>query len=65
MKRPSTPSQQQQNQRADALNKNKGTNGTNITNAKVHGNRGKQMDQERSKAGPALRTDHASKANAK
>lgn len=36
---------QQANQRADALNKNRGTNGTNATNAKVHGNRGKQLSQ--------------------
>lgn len=36
--------QHQRNQRADALNSNKGTNGTNIVNAHVHGNRGKQLN---------------------
>lgn len=36
--------QQQLNDRADALNKNKGTTGTNLVNAKVHGNRGKQLN---------------------
>ncbi len=30
--------------RGDALNQNKGTSGTNKTNAKVHGNRGKQLN---------------------
>jgi len=35
---------QQANHRADSLNKNKGTSGTNSTNAKVHGNRGKQLN---------------------
>ncbi|GJH29304.1 hypothetical protein [Caballeronia novacaledonica] len=39
-----TKSTQQHNQRSDALNNNKGTNGTNRTNAQVHGNRGKQMN---------------------
>ncbi len=39
-----TLTKQQANQRADALNKNKGTSGTNPTNAKVHGNRGKQLN---------------------
>lgn len=39
-----TQTQQQTNRRADALNKNKGTSGTNPTNAKVHGNRGKQLN---------------------
>jgi hypothetical protein len=37
------PQQQQNNHRADALNANRGTSGTNPTNAKVHGNRGKQL----------------------
>lgn len=36
--------QQQRNHRADALNNNKGTSGTNPVNAKVHGNRGKQLN---------------------
>lgn len=36
--------QQQQNHRADSLNNNRGTSGTNLTNAKVHGNRGKQLN---------------------
>jgi hypothetical protein len=37
----------QANDHADALNKNKGTNGTNKTNAKVHGTRGKQLNPNR------------------
>lgn len=36
--------QQQRNHRADTLNNNKGTSGTNPVNAKVHGNRGKQLN---------------------
>lgn len=36
--------QQQLNHRADALNKNTGTSGTNSVNAKAHGNRGKQLN---------------------
>jgi len=36
--------QLQKNQRSDALNNNKGTSGNNHVNAKVHGNRGKQLD---------------------
>lgn len=36
--------QQQQEHRADQLNNNKGTSGSNPTNAKVHGNRGKQFN---------------------
>lgn len=36
--------QQQLNHRADALNPNKGTSGTNVTNAHVHGDRGKQLN---------------------
>ncbi|MFM0147632.1 hypothetical protein [Paraburkholderia sp. RL18-085-BIA-A] len=42
-----TLTKQQANDRADALNKNKGTSGTNPTNAKVHGNRGNQLDANR------------------
>ncbi|WP_241300263.1 hypothetical protein [Burkholderia stabilis] len=38
------PTKQQQDRRSDALNKNKGTTGTNPTNAKGHGNRGKQLN---------------------
>jgi len=34
----------QQNQRSDSLNNNRGTSGTNPTNAHVHGNRGKQLN---------------------
>lgn len=37
----------QANHRADTLNQNKGTNGTNRTNAQVHGNRGKQLNPNR------------------
>lgn len=39
-----SPRQAQINHRSDALNKNGGTSGTNSTNAKVHGNRGKQLN---------------------
>lgn len=39
-----SPRQAQLNHRADALNKNRGTPGTNPTNAKAHGNRGKQLN---------------------
>jgi len=35
---------QQHNDRSDALNNNRGTSGTNPTNAHVHGNRGKQLN---------------------
>ena len=35
---------QQRNHRANQLNRNIGTNGTNISNAKVHGNRGRQLN---------------------
>ncbi|MEE4675465.1 hypothetical protein [Pseudomonas viridiflava] len=35
---------QQQNHRSDSLNNNRGTSGTNPTNAQVHGNRGKQLN---------------------
>ncbi|WP_085985220.1 hypothetical protein [Pseudomonas sp. GM50] len=35
---------QQQNQRSDALNTNRGTTGSNKTNAHVNGNRGKQLN---------------------
>ena len=41
--------QKQPDQRSDALNKNRGTSGTNPTNAKVHGNRGKQLNPNRKK----------------
>lgn len=34
----------QANQRSDALNVNRGTSGSNITNSQVHGNRGKQLN---------------------
>ncbi len=33
----------QANHRSDALNVNKGTSGSNITNSRVHGNRGKPL----------------------
>ncbi len=35
------------NHKADQANSNKGTNGVNKTYAKVHGNRGKQIQQNR------------------
>ena len=38
------PTQQQLNHHSDALNKNRGTTGTNSTNAKVQGNKGKQLN---------------------
>ncbi|MBK3445986.1 MULTISPECIES: hypothetical protein [Pseudomonas] len=34
----------QANHRSDTLNVNKGTSGSNITNSRVHGNRGKQLN---------------------
>ncbi|WP_285374267.1 hypothetical protein [Pseudomonas sp. lyk4-TYG-107] len=40
----SNPQRQQQNDHADALNKNRGTTGSNPTNAHTHGNRGKQLN---------------------
>ncbi len=45
-KQPKSSSQKghQQNHRSDALNNNRGTSGTNPTNAHVHGNRGKQLN---------------------
>ncbi|MBF8164727.1 hypothetical protein IVE04_26580 [Pseudomonas mendocina] len=45
-KQPSNSGQQRQqhNHRSDALNNNRGTSGTNPTNARVHGNRGKQLN---------------------
>lgn len=39
-----TRTQQQLNDRANALNNNRGTSGTNPVNAQVHGNRGKQLN---------------------
>jgi hypothetical protein len=36
--------QQQRDHRADALNKNRGSNGSNPANAHVQGNRGKQLN---------------------
>lgn len=39
-----TPTQHQRDHRANALNKNRGTPGTNPTNAQVQGNRGKQLN---------------------
>ncbi|PCR94581.1 hypothetical protein CP336_19680 [Pseudomonas fluorescens] len=41
---PSNLNHQQQNDRAKALNNNRGTTGSNSTNAHVHGNRGKQLN---------------------
>lgn len=56
MKRSTSLNQQQKNHRADALNNNRGTSGTNITNAHVHGNRGEQMKQRQ--ANPARPQTH-------
>lgn len=39
-----THTRQQKNHHSDQRNNNKGTSGTNPTNAKVHGNRGKQLN---------------------
>lgn len=39
-----TRTQQQSNDRANALNNNRGTSGSNPVNAHVHGNRGKQLN---------------------
>lgn len=36
--------QTQNNDKANALNNNRGTSGSNPTNAQVHGNRGKQLN---------------------
>lgn len=47
--------QYQLNQRADALNPNKGTSGTNIVNAHVHGNRGKQLNPNQGGGNQAVR----------
>jgi hypothetical protein len=41
---PTSQQRQQQNDRSNALNNNRGTWGTNQTNAHVHGNRGKQLN---------------------
>lgn len=43
-KTPADSARQQHNDRADALNNNRETAGTNPTNAYVHGNRGKQLN---------------------
>lgn len=37
------------NHKANQANSNKGTSGTNIVNAKVHGNRGAQLNPNNSK----------------
>ncbi|WP_230371311.1 hypothetical protein [Paludibacterium denitrificans] len=42
-----TPTTQSNNQRSNALNSNKGTTGSNVTNAKSHGNRGAQLNQNK------------------
>lgn len=41
---PADSARQEHNDRADALNNNRGTAGTNPTNAYVHGNLGKQLN---------------------
>ncbi len=43
------PTQQQRDHRADALNNNRGTSGTNPTNAHVQGNRGKLLNPNQKK----------------
>lgn len=56
-----TPTRQQANHRADTLNDNKGTNGTNSANGHMHGNRSKQIEQSRREQGKghgaAVKTD--------
>lgn len=42
--------QQQLDHRADALNANPGSAGTNPTNGHVHGNRSHQLEQSRARA---------------
>lgn len=51
-KQPNFISQQRhsQNHRSDALNNNRGTSGSNPTNALVHGNRGKQPNPSQREA---------------
>ena len=44
MKKAHALTQQQRNYRANMLNANPGTSGTNLINAKAHGNRGKQLN---------------------
>lgn len=41
---PNNQQRQQQNDKSDALNNNRGGSGTNPTNAHVHGNRGKLLN---------------------
>ena len=54
-----TLTKQQANHRADALNKNKRTSGTNPTNAKLNGNRGKQLNpNQKSKYLPTAAERH-------
>lgn len=51
MKHAKSLNQQQLNHRADTLNSNRKTAGTNSANAKMNGNRGKQLNpNNRSKA---------------
>lgn len=52
MKREKVYTQQQLDHRADTLNKNRGTPGTNLVNAKVHGNRGKQLNPNQRERAP-------------
>ena len=65
MKKLVSRSMREANHRADALNKNIGTPGTNITNAKVHGNRGKQMDPRRQQSSTKLPVIQTTKASGK
>lgn len=41
------PAQQQNDHHSDQKNQNIGTNGTNVTNSKVHGQRGAQLNPNR------------------
>lgn len=53
MKKSKVHTQQQLDQRADALNPNRGSPGTNVTYAKVHGNRGKLKNPNQQSTRPA------------
>jgi hypothetical protein len=56
MNRSTTKTRQQSNHHANVLNDNEGTSGNNIVNAKMHGNRGKQMNpNQRPQTAPAGR----------
>jgi hypothetical protein len=53
MSQSTTKPRQQLNHHANILNDNKGTSGTNIVNAKMHGNRGKLMNPNQHPKAPS------------